>query len=184
MFWSSIESWAFLGVVVALAIEFAAWKFGAPYKEKLEKAKDLKIAELNNDTTRLRDTLRDSVLANRAVMTTSEVMALAQGLVTSETIGATGRPFLIIAKIAPFAGKQFDAIVTSSDIEQEALLLSLRHALKAAGWIEVSAREQSGATHTPVRGVRIGVDRSNDSTLLDAAKTLASALSAEGMRPQ
>jgi predicted cupin superfamily sugar epimerase len=44
-FWSSIESWAFLGVVVALAIEFAAWKFGAPYKEKLEKAKDLKIAE-------------------------------------------------------------------------------------------------------------------------------------------
>jgi len=53
-FWGQVENWAFLGVVVALAIEFAALKLGAPYKAKIEAAKDLKIAELNNETARLR----------------------------------------------------------------------------------------------------------------------------------
>jgi hypothetical protein len=53
-FWSEIEHWAFLAVVVALAIEFAALKFGAPHKERIETAKDVKIAELNNETARLR----------------------------------------------------------------------------------------------------------------------------------
>ena len=32
-FWSEIEHWAFLAVVVALAVEFAALKFAAPYKK-------------------------------------------------------------------------------------------------------------------------------------------------------
>jgi hypothetical protein len=44
--WGQIEQWAFLAVVLALAIEFAALKFGAPYKKILDDAKDLKIAEL------------------------------------------------------------------------------------------------------------------------------------------
>lgn len=52
--WGEIEHWAFLAVVVALAIEFAALKFGAPYKEKIELAKDLRIAELDNETAKLR----------------------------------------------------------------------------------------------------------------------------------
>jgi hypothetical protein len=55
--WGEIEHWAFLAVVVALAIEFAALKFGAPYKAKLEASKDLKIAELNNETARLKSQL-------------------------------------------------------------------------------------------------------------------------------
>jgi len=53
-FWGKIETWAFLGVVLTLAIEFAALKLGAPYKEKLEAAKDLKIVELNKETAQLR----------------------------------------------------------------------------------------------------------------------------------
>lgn len=52
--WDEIDKWAFLGVVLALAIEFAALRLGAPYKKILESAKDLKIAELNNETARLR----------------------------------------------------------------------------------------------------------------------------------
>jgi hypothetical protein len=46
-FWGEIEHWAFLLVVVFLAIEFAALKIGAPYKKTLDDQKDLKIAELN-----------------------------------------------------------------------------------------------------------------------------------------
>lgn len=52
--WDEVEKWAFFGVVVALAIEFGALRFGAPHKKTLEAAKDLKIAELNNETARLR----------------------------------------------------------------------------------------------------------------------------------
>jgi hypothetical protein len=52
--WSEIEHWAFLVVVVALAIEFAALKLGAPYKKQIEEAKDLKIVQLTNDTARLK----------------------------------------------------------------------------------------------------------------------------------
>jgi len=53
-FWTVIEHWAFLAVVLALAIEFVALKLAEPHKEKLEAAKDLKIAELNNETARLK----------------------------------------------------------------------------------------------------------------------------------
>jgi hypothetical protein len=53
-FWGVVEQAAFFGVVLTLAIEFAALKAGAPYKAKLESAKELKIAELNNETARLR----------------------------------------------------------------------------------------------------------------------------------
>jgi hypothetical protein len=87
---------------------------------------------------------------------------------------------LIIQKIEPFAGKRFDAAVMSSDIKLEAFLNSLRNALEAAGWIEVTAREQPD-DHASVRGIRIEVDGSKDSTLLDAANTLSSALNAEGI---
>lgn len=52
-FWSSVEQLAFLGVVVALAIEFAALKLAAPYKKQLEDAKDLKIAELRQIAPRI-----------------------------------------------------------------------------------------------------------------------------------
>jgi len=44
-------------VVIALAIEFAALKIGAPYKKTLDDQKDLKIAELNNETAKLRKQL-------------------------------------------------------------------------------------------------------------------------------
>ncbi len=53
-FWTQVEHWAFLGVVLTLAIEFAALKLGEPYKKKLDDAKDVKIAELNKETAQLR----------------------------------------------------------------------------------------------------------------------------------
>ena len=121
---SLIENWApvFADSLIALGV-FGEIFFSGKVSESEEKLRlrskekvaeaNLKIAELNNDTARLRNLLRDTVLATRANMTTTEVMAWVQGLVTSEKIGATGRPFLIIAKLAPFAGKQFNAIVTS-----------------------------------------------------------------------
>jgi hypothetical protein len=51
--WSQIENWAFFFVVVFLAIEFAALKFGSPYKATLDRARELKIAVLTKDAEEL-----------------------------------------------------------------------------------------------------------------------------------
>jgi hypothetical protein len=34
-FWTTIEHWAFLGVVLTLAVEFIALKLGQPHKRKV-----------------------------------------------------------------------------------------------------------------------------------------------------
>jgi len=55
--WTTIEHAAFVGLILALAIEFAALKLAEPHKKAIEDAKDLKIAELNNETAKLRAAL-------------------------------------------------------------------------------------------------------------------------------
>jgi hypothetical protein len=145
------------------------------------RASSERIAQLNNETARLRDSLISTAIANRANLTSAEVMALALGAVTPEKISEAAKPFQIISKVKPFAGKQFDAVATSSDLELGALLLSLRHALKAAGWIEVVS--DGGAEQSSVGGpalVSIHVDASKPE-LWTAAQALATALNAVGI---
>lgn len=192
--WEEIENWAFLGVVVALAIEFAALKFGAPYKKQLEEAKDLKIAELNEETARLRakeplvdEALMANALASRAsasasqaLVAVAEQIALAQGLTTPGKMSAAGRCFQIIPKVKPFAGNKFDASGTSSDPALVALLGSLRASLKVAGWTEVD-RSDGGTLVNGDGLVRIHVDASQRAESWEAAQALASALNAEGI---
>jgi hypothetical protein len=199
-FWGEIEHWAFLAVVVALAIEFAALKFGTPYKDKLESAKDLKLAELNNETARLRSDSaanaeaalanaragRANALAAQSVQTTAEILAIATGLVAREAVSESARSLYIISAIKPFAGKQFD--VTSSGFALETFLGSLRQALKMAGWIEVDRSDADTMAHhdgqSNIGGpalVKIHVDATKISELWDAAEALASALKAEGI---
>jgi hypothetical protein len=45
--WGEVEHWAFLGVILALGIEFAALKFAAPFKENLDRARQDRLAELS-----------------------------------------------------------------------------------------------------------------------------------------
>lgn len=52
--WELIGTVAFLGVVVTLAIEFGAARLAAPYRKILDDAKDLKIAQLTNETMWMR----------------------------------------------------------------------------------------------------------------------------------
>jgi hypothetical protein len=176
----TIADIAFAVVIVALAVELVSGRIAKRFERQIEGARELRIAELNNETANLRGSLKSGVLATQANLAASQIMAWSIGKLDREAISAIGKPFLIIQKIEPFAGKQFDAAVTSSDIKLEAFLNSLRSALEAAGWIEVAAREELG-DHASVRGIRIDVGESKDSTLLGAANTLASALNAEGI---
>jgi len=186
-------------VVVGVVGGFLGDWFSAPLTKKVEDARTAELARLNNETARLskeaesaRASIADAnaraaeanrsvALANTSNLAAAEILALAMGLRSPEAISEVGKPFLIIPKVKPFAGKQFDATVTSRDINREALLNFLGHALKGAGWIEVDVREQSSTDHASVRGIRIDVDGSKDPTLLDAANVLASALDAEGI---
>jgi hypothetical protein len=96
-----------------------------------------------------------------------------------EKMSDAARSLQIIPKVSPFAGTQFEATVTSSDIELSTLLLELRHGLKAAGWIEIDQSdlstihgEQSSVGGAPL----VKIHASRDSRLLDVANVLASAL--------
>jgi hypothetical protein len=201
-FWTAIEHTAFVGLIVALAIEFLALKLAEPHKKAVEDAKDVKIADLNKETAQLRtqnaltvDSLlaavragRHNALATEANRSTTEAMAVAQGFMMREATTEATRSLYIGSKVTPFASKKFDAVVTSTAIDIGALLGALRNALKNAGWIEIERSDPTAGVGLLLMDkgggpalVRIDVDASKDSELLDAANALASALNAEGI---
>ena len=206
-----IENWGpvFANVLIALGV-FGEIHFAgrvSKSEEELRRKSDEKVAEANaraaeaqRETAQLRahnaliaDALvataqagRDNALAAAAIRTTTEQLALVQGLVAPEKMSEAARSLLIIPKITPFAGKQFDAVVTSKDIELRTLLGSLKAALKTAGWIEVETNsstihreQQSSAGGSAL--VMIQVDPSKISELWEAAVALTSALNADGI---
>lgn len=87
-FWSRLEHWMFLGVVITLALEFLALRFAEPHKEKLEHQRELKIAELTKDGQRLSkeaETARASIAeanarAAKAEKETAELQSESQKL--------------------------------------------------------------------------------------------------------
>jgi hypothetical protein len=160
------------------------------------------IAELNNEAARLRANelkVFDSLLANahagradaiasEATRSVTEAFAIAQGWMKLEAASETTRALFIISKVAPFAGEKFDAVVTSSSIRLGGLLGSIKTALASAGWIEIERDDPAAGVgvFSMERGggpalVRIDVDASKDSELMQAAEALASALNAEGI---
>jgi len=207
-----MENWGpiFADALIALGVFGEIYFAGRVSKSEkaLRRISDEKVAEANAraaeaqlETARLRthnaliaDALlataragRDNALAAAAIRTTTEQLALAQGLVASENMSEAARAFLTIKKITSFAGKQFDAVVTSTDIELGTLLGSLKAALKTAGWIEVETNGttiQQGAQQSSAGGpalVTVQVDPSKISELWEAAQALTSALNANGI---
>jgi hypothetical protein len=197
-YWSglltSIENWAFLVVVVALAIEFVAGRFAAPFKEKLEGAKDLKIAELNNETAGLRareplviDALKSARDVTTALgVTTNFLMTLSQELIRVANPGimipgalSIEQNAQIVSSTKHFAGTLFDAEIDiiSSDAERVMLAGAIIAVLGEAGWVKVS-RTEPQQSRDNAQGILV---TSNDTGLLDAARALASALNAAGI---
>jgi hypothetical protein len=161
-----------------------------------------KNAFLNNETAKLHaqnaltsDALltnahagKSNAITGLATQTIAERIALAQGLVDPKSISEAGRSLSIIPKVTSFAGKKFDAVVTSIDIELGTLLIALKNALTIAGWIEIARSDPTAGvgilSMDRASGpalVRIEVGASEDPALLDAAKSLASALNEEGI---
>jgi hypothetical protein len=147
-------------------------------------------ARLNNETAWLYEKGRltaDAVLATAQATKANAVAAQLLLALTRQLPGIQMAGFLsaeqyerIISKVKPFAGKQFDMAVdiTTTALERVSLLGSIGAAVETAGWVKVASKQPSVP---PVLGVIIEVDGSKDSELLDAAKTLASALNDEGI---
>jgi hypothetical protein len=183
-----------LGLIIEYIVILRAIKAsGEAQRESNEKVAEANIraAEANQraqeailETARLRASARANLVAIQSTRTVSEVIAVAQGLAIRGSVSEAARSVYIISKITPFAGKQFDAVVASTDVELEVFLLYLTQALKAAGWIEVN---RSGDDAIPYGAgakaalVKIDVDANKLSELWEAAEALASALKDEGI---
>jgi hypothetical protein len=165
-FWGEIEHWAFLGVVLALAIEFAALKFAAPYKEHLEKARELQIAQLTDRATRAE----------------LELMKVK----SPRTLGPERQEF-VAAAVAPFKGQRYKVAISQGADDAIGFWYSLHAALGQAGWIYVPAPPPSigdppaGVTLMAIPGVEIRIDPGRKDALEAAVLALANALHADGM---
>ena len=114
-FWERIENAAFLAVVVALAIEFAALKFGAPYKKTIDHDREVKIATANER-------------AANAELALEQYKA-------PRTLSPKQQETLIEA-LKPFAGQHF-AFAVFSDPEPIALAKLLDSLLRTAKWVRM-----------------------------------------------
>jgi hypothetical protein len=179
-------------VAVGVAIEIKFGQMAGLRQDELRRRSDEKVAEANARAAEANErsaraeleTARQgrlNAISVNAGLVTSELLAFAGKFTNREDLSDSARVFLLVSKFEPFAGTQFDAFTTSDGIKVETFLNSLRNALIKAGWIEVIAHKQAGGDHASIHGVRIDVDGSKDSTLLDAANALASALNAEGV---
>ena len=167
-FWGRIETWAFFGVVLTLAIEFAALRLGAPYKAKLDEARELQIAQLKKQTA-------DARLELAKLKTPRDLTREQQDR--------------IIEKISSFPGIPF-VVSVFSDPEATALLSKIESILAAAKWVQ-HIWVQGGLHWTrpgkpdvgvnALTGFLVQVDKSRESDLGIAAVALANALKAEGI---
>ncbi len=201
-----LASWVLVCALIVGAIATIVIVFTGTIKEHhwdIERlASRERIAQLDNETARLHaqnaltsesllanvHAARSSAITIQTTIMVAERIAVAQGLVDPRSISEAARSVNIISKVAPFAGKKFDAVVTSIDAELGTLRATLATALKNADWIEIKRDDPTagvGIFSMDRAGgpalVKIDVDASEDPELLDAAVTLASALNAEGI---
>jgi len=149
-FWTTIEHAAFVALIVALAIEFAALKLAEPHKKAVEDSKDLQIAELNNETARLREQAapRELTPSQR-----TEIAKLLSG----------------------YAGR--DVVVSTHPIDIEAMRLASQ-IMKALDGAKIAYKDSRGSLAVPAQDMKFGVEVSAPSNEKDRefAQAIANAL--------
>lgn len=200
----TVDNWVLIfaaGVAISLAAEVvfsvAHWlneRQLRPLRIEQANLNTLEIAELNNETARLRakGALVDDALLAAAEATKANALAAQFLLALSQQLSILMRPgmqmpgflspeqvILIASKVKTFAGKQYseDIDIMSADVERAGLLGSIMTALNEAGWVRVVRPKRPSID----AGITIEVDTSKDPELLKAAETLSSALNAEGI---
>lgn len=183
-FWDSVESWAFLGVIITLAIEFAAHRFVVPYREKLETARELEVARLATES----DTARAAIAgANQRAAEADERAAEArlelERLKTPRVLSANQKDRLV-ALLHPYAGQQFSLSV-ASDPEAISLLKSIQGVLEKAGWVRIPPQLGQiligDAGQAFQIGVRLHISPEAPQLLVDRVTVLSTLLNEDGI---
>jgi hypothetical protein len=152
-FWETVEHWAFLGVVLTLAIEFAATHFMKAPRKVIDDARQLEVAQLKNDadTARLQTEQLKQIVAWRSLSNETAAKLLSE---LSKKTGAV------------------NVLYTDSDPEALFFAGQFRRALISAGWASFFFAYKSSSI---VIGIAIPGDDSGDT------KALREAFSAAGV---
>ena len=165
-FWGKVEYWAFLGVVITLAVEFIAHRAGAPYREQLEHDKDLRIAELGQQT---QEANARAAEANLALERFRAPRSLTKG-------GAE----VLIRDLRKFSGTEIDIFSMGSTLEIANLTTAISAALAGSGWRARAWQMFSGSAV----GVLVTIKEGSTSQTQQAAQSLVTALNAAGIPSQ
>ena len=103
-FWGQVENWSFFFVVVFLAVEFAALKFGGPYKYALDNDREQRITAAKLELAKLTAPRQFSEAQTPAI---EEALKPFAGI-TFEVVTYTG-----LAEPASFAKKISDTLVSA-----------------------------------------------------------------------
>jgi len=131
--WSEIEHWAFLGVVVALAIEFAALRLAAPHKKILEDAKDAEMSRLAVQASGNAAMAADATnRANRARKEAAEAQLALVKFRTPRRLSVEQKN--VVAEAAKAFGNMKLVLMVANDDEPLNLGIDIADVLKSAGW--------------------------------------------------
>ena len=164
-FWDAVETWAFLVVVVALAVEFAAHKLVQAPRDIVENAREAESTQIRKDTAE----------ANAKALATELELAR---LKAPRVFAADKMPAFVEA-MRPFAGQQFSGLIAGNMPDAPALIAAISNELMRAGW----KREKAGLIHmedppigitlTPHEGVMVWAPMKREPSADRAAAALA-----------
>jgi hypothetical protein len=156
-----IKTLAEAGVIVSLAVGLIAARVGAPMSKRIDDARELKIAQLTDDASRLSaeaQQLREKNLSFEAAVSPR---ILEQGLTA--------------AALSKFAGVPF-VVVSPSDFEPKRTAGQIRFMLDAAKWTRSTERIGRFAFPDGVVIHVMGIISKPNDPAVDAAKALVSVL--------
>jgi hypothetical protein len=186
-FWEAIEHWAFLGVVLTLAIEFAAAHFVKSPRRIVDQARELEIARLSNEA----ETARKQIAEANARASEAQ---LALEKLKAPRLLRVEQSARIADKIRPFKELKFDMSVLVGDPEAMFFLGQIANTLEAGGWHWIEWNHPTGPFMTVYAlpgkpnvgqigsvGVSILIHADHLSEFSDAADVLSAALNADGI---
>ncbi len=173
-FWDAVESWAFFGVVVTLAVEFAAHRFVQPHRATVERAREAESTQLRKDTAE----------ANAKAL----AIELELARLKAPRIFATDKIPAFVEAMRPFAGQQFSGQIPAGNPQDASPLWdAISRGLTQAGWkrenpvLITTGDPPVGLTLTPHEGVVVWVPLKKQAATEHRGAALVDALNAAGI---
>ncbi len=195
-------SWIELGSTIALFLvalgvgyEFLADRVAAPFRKRIEAARQQEVLQLQNETARLQ---KESTVLTRDIADANERAAKANQIAEQERLarlkleaalaprGLTAEQMVTLTAAArKFSGQQIDFCVYPNSTEINRIANEIGKALVDAGWT-VNAFIKLGGSGRVVSGMLVELDEEAqtgppDKRTREAAELLVSSLASDGL---